>query len=267
MLKIKGLTKKFDNRNVLEDIDLEIKQGDFIAVVGPSGCGKSTLLNIVAGIEKEFEGEYKNDFKKVCVMFQEGGLFPWLTVYENVEFGIKNIITSDAKRRVIVEKYLKMVHLTGFKDFQIKDLSGGMKQRVALARALAYESDMLILDEPFSALDSQTRDILLVQVQKIWMETGKTFLFVTHSVEEGIMLANEIILLSVNPGKVKKRYKIDLSRPRTLSNKEITDYVIKIQEDLKEEVLKVASKEYDKDYNIEEDDILYNPSDDMEYFL
>ncbi|MGL4876063.1 MAG: ATP-binding cassette domain-containing protein, partial [Clostridium sp.] len=166
-----------------------------------------------------------------------------------------------------VEKYLRMIYLERFKFKKVSELSGGMKQRVALARALAYECDLVILDEPFSALDSQTRDMLLLQIQRIWEKTKKTFIFVTHNIEEAVMLSNRIILLSSNPGRVKKMYEIALPRPRTIINKEISEYVVEIQRDLKEEVMKIVEKEYDSNFNSKENDIFYNPSDDMEYYL
>lgn len=269
MLEIKGLKKSFDEneRIILEDINLNIEKGEFISILGPSGCGKTTLLNIIAGIEKEFQGEIISEFSKIAVMFQEGGLFPWLNVYQNVEFPLKLNKVDRENRKKLVEKYLRMVHLSAFKEKLVHQLSGGMRQRVALARALAYDSDILLLDEPFSALDSQIKNILLLQIQEIWRETGKTFIFVTHNVEEAVMLSNRIVLLSVNPGKVKKEYEVHLPRPRTIGNREILDYVIKIQSDLKEEVEKVAKEEYDNDYSIKADDLLYNPADHMDYYL
>jgi NitT/TauT family transport system ATP-binding protein len=273
-LLIEGISKKFvTNRKetiTLDNVNLSIKQGEFICLLGPSGCGKSTLLNIIAGLEKPTAGKvYLND-KEVkdvgvdrAVMFQESALFPWLKVIDNVEFGMKVAGVSKEERREKALKYLKMVHLAKFQNSYIHELSGGMRQRVALARALTLDSEVLLMDEPFSALDSQTKDMLQKELQKIWWETKKTIVFVTHNVEEAVLLGDRVIVMAANPGKVKREFKIELGRPRESQSVDLAYVASEVKEDLREEVEKVAKNEYDNDWNIKEDTILYNSDNDL----
>lgn len=274
LLKVENVSKIFNsNRGTvkpLEEVSLDIKKGEFICLLGPSGCGKSTLLNIIAGLEKSSEGAVYLGDKKVegtgvdrAVMFQESGLFPWLNVIDNVEFGMKIAGVLKDERREKAMKYLRMVHLSKFKDSFIHELSGGMRQRVALARALTLDSEVLLMDEPFAALDSQTKSLLQQELQKIWWETKKTIIFVTHNVEEAVLLADRVIVMSANPGKVKRDIKIELSRPRRLESVDLTYVASEVMKELKEEVEKVASREFDNDWNIEKDSILYSPDSDM----
>ncbi len=183
-LEIKGVSKKFITKNketyTLDNINLSIKKGEFVCLLGPSGCGKSTLLNIIAGLLKSSSGTVSlngNIVKEVgpdkAMMFQESALFPWLNVIDNVEFGMKMAGIPKDERRIKAIKYLKMVHLSKFEKSYVHELSGGMKQRVSLARALTLDSELLLMDEPFSALDSQTKSILQLELQKIWWETKK----------------------------------------------------------------------------------------------
>jgi NitT/TauT family transport system ATP-binding protein len=172
--------------------------------------------------------------------------------------GIKN---EERKRKAM--EYLKMVHLTKFKDSYIHQLSGGMRQRVALARALAIDSQVLLMDEPFSALDSQTRNILQMELQRIWMATKRTIVFVTHNIEEAVVLADRVVVMSTNPGKVKKEFKIELSRPRKPESTDVNYYVRKIMDELREEVEKVAKAEYDGDWSVEKDLFLSNVDSNM----
>ena len=273
-IKVENIEKKFFGKSkvthTLSDINLEFKKGEFICLLGPSGCGKSTLLNIVAGLESPTGGKvYLNDseIKGVgvdrAVMFQESALFPWLKVIENVEFGMKIAGVPKVERREKAMEYLKMVHLTKFKDSYVHELSGGMRQRVALARALTLDSEVLLMDEPFSALDSQTKSILQTELQKIWWETKKTIIFVTHNVEEAVFLADRIIVMSANPGKVKKEFKIELGRPRKVDSLDLAYISSEVMEVLREEVEKVAKKEYDSDWNIKKDSVLYSADTDM----
>lgn len=273
-IKVENIEKKFIGKSkvthTLSDINLEFKKGEFICLLGPSGCGKSTLLNIVAGLETPTEGTvYLNDSKikgvgvDRAVMFQESALFPWLKVIENVEFGMKVAGVSKVERREKAMEYLKMVHLTKFKDSYVHELSGGMRQRVALARALTLDSEVLLMDEPFSALDSQTKSILQTELQKIWWETKKTIIFVTHNVEEAVFLADRIIVMSANPGKVKKEFKIELGRPRKVDSLDLAYIASEVMEVLREEVEKVAKKEYDSDWDIKKDSVLYSADTDM----
>jgi len=273
-LIVEGVTKSFMSKHhkiyTLSDINLEIKKGEFICLLGPSGCGKSTLLNIIAGLVEATEGKViLNDHvvKKAgpdrAVMFQESALFPWQRVIDNVEFGMKIAGLPKEMRREKALKYLKMVHLTKFKDAFIHELSGGMKQRVALARALTLDSEVLLMDEPFAALDSQTKLILQMELQKIWWETKKTVIFVTHNIEEAVLLADRVLVMSAGPGIIKKEFKIQLARPRQLENIDLTYVLADVMKELKEEVEKVAKAEYDNDWNIEKDSILSHSDPDL----
>lgn len=264
-LKIENVNKNFkENKNyVLKDINLTINDGEFICLLGPSGCGKSTLLNIIAGLDAPTSGTLTNNDKEIkgiggdrAVMFQESALFPWLKVIDNVEFGMKMKKVPKGERREKARNYLRMVHLAQFENHYVHQLSGGMKQRVALARALTLDSEILLMDEPFSALDSQIRLILQSEIQRIWKETKKTIIFVTHDVEEAVILADRIIVLSTSPGMVKKEFKIDLPRPRTMENTDAAYYIRDIMKELKEEVNKIAKSQFDGDWDSEESSIL-----------
>lgn len=266
----KQFVAKHKKTHTLEDINVEIKPGEFVCILGPSGCGKSTLLNIVAGLEKSTEGSVTLNGTRIekpgpdrAVMFQESALFPWMRVIDNVELGMKVAGIPIEERREKAIKYLKMVHLTKFQDSFIHELSGGMKQRVALARALTLDSEVLLMDEPFAALDSQTKSMLQMELQKIWWETKKTIIFVTHNVEEAVLLADRVIVMSANPGRIKKDFKIQLSRPRVLENIDLTYVIADVMKELKEEVERVAKAEYDSDWSIEKDTILPNVDSDL----
>ena len=236
----------------LEHINLQVQRGEFLCVVGPSGCGKSTLLHLVAGLERQTAGEVLIDGKAVegtgtdrILIFQELGLFPWLTVAQNVEFGLRMKATAKRERAAKVDQYLRLVHLRQFKDSYIHQLSGGMRQRVALARALATEPDVLLMDEPFAALDAQTRDLLHDELERIWAETGRTIIFVTHNVREAVRLGDRVVLLTFRPGKVKSEYRIELERPRHLEDLEVASTARDILNDLREEINKSLEAEYD----------------------
>lgn len=273
-LTVENVSKTFNSKKnivyTLKDVKLEIKQGEFVCLLGPSGCGKSTLLNIIAGLEESTTGKVTLNGKTIkepgtdrAVMFQESALFPWQTVIENVEFGMKIAGVASTKRKEIALKYLKMVHLTKFQNSYVHELSGGMKQRVALARALTLDSEVLLMDEPFAALDSQTKNILHMELQKIWLETGKTIILVTHNVEEAVLLADRVIVMSARPGLIKKEFKIQLARPRFIENVDLTYMLANVMKELKKEVEKVAKAEYDNDWNIEKDTVLSNVNADL----
>lgn len=253
-LVIREVSKQFRNskKDTLQNVNLEIKEGEFICIVGPSGCGKSTLLNMVAGLEPIKSGEIYLDGEKITgpgadrvVMFQESALFPWLNVMENVKFGMKLAKVPQQEQNERAEKYLRMVQLWKFRNYRIHELSGGMKQRVALARALTMDSKMLLMDEPFAALDKQTKNMLRDEIQKIWMETKKTVLFVTHSVEEALFFADRIVMLSGNPASVKKIISVDIPRPRMIDTADFIEIRAELLSFLRNEVEKVASEEYD----------------------
>ncbi|MDP2922982.1 MAG: ABC transporter ATP-binding protein [Candidatus Omnitrophota bacterium] len=250
-LKIEEVSKHFPTPGgclpVLEKINLEIREGEFICIVGPSGCGKTTLLNIIANLEAVTTGRilYKGKTLPVTgpdrlVIFQELGLFPWLTVQDNVEFGLKVKKTPSAKRKKIADEYLRMVNLIKFKNFFIHELSGGMKQRVALARALVMDPEILLMDEPFAALDAQTRDLLHQELQKIWSHTKKTILFVTHNVREAACLGDRVIVFSAQPASVKASFDINLPHPRQIESPGLMDIVRPIIEELKPEIEKIT---------------------------
>ena len=255
MLKTVGLSKTFKNaaEPALSDINLEIAEGEFICIVGPSGCGKSTLLNLIAGLEKPTEGTITLDGREVLgpgadrvVMFQEPALYPWLNVIDNVKFGMKFAGVPKGEQEKRAEKYLKMVHLWDFREYAVHELSGGMKQRTALARALTMDSRIMLMDEPFSALDKQTINKLRAELEAIWEETRRTIIYVTHSVEEALYFADRIIILADRPGIVKSIVKIDLPRPRQLDSEDFVDIRKHLLDGLKVEVEKIEKEEYDR---------------------
>lgn len=235
----------------LDDINLKVATGEFLCIVGPSGCGKSTLLHLIAGLHSATSGNVMVDEKPVAgpgtdriLIFQELGLFPWLTVAGNVEFGMKMKGISKGERQEKIQQYLRLVHLSQFKDSYTHQLSGGMKQRVALARALASEPDVLLMDEPFAALDAQTRDLLHDELERIWAETGRTIIFVTHNVREAVRLGDRVALLTFRPGRVKREYVIDLPRPRHLEDVDVARTAREILDDLREEINKSLEEQY-----------------------
>ena len=255
MLKTAGLSKTFKNaaEPALSDINLEIEDGEFICIVGPSGCGKSTLLNLIAGLETPTSGSIILDDKEVkgpgadrVVMFQEPALYPWLNVIDNVKFGMKLAGVPKGEQEKRAEKYLKMVHLWDFREYAVHELSGGMKQRTALARALTMDSRIMLMDEPFSALDKQTIIKLRAELEAIWEETRRTIIYVTHSVEEALYFADRIIILADRPGIVKSIVKIDLPRPRQLDSEDFVDIRKHLLDGLKVEVEKIEKEEYDR---------------------
>jgi NitT/TauT family transport system ATP-binding protein len=241
---LQGVTKSFDGRSpvvALESIDLGVRGGEFVCLLGPSGCGKSTLLNLVAGLDRPTAGRVLIDGKPVegpgtdrVMIFQTAALFPWLPVLGNVEFGLRMRGVARNDRQATARRYLRMVHLAEFEHAFVHQLSGGMKQRVALARALALNPDVLLMDEPFGALDAQTRDLLHDELQNIWSDTAKTVLFVTHNVREAIVLGDRVVVLSARPGRVKREFAIDLPRPRQIENYAVVDLSREILEVLKD---------------------------------
>lgn len=235
----------------LKNIDLEVRRGEFLCIVGPSGCGKSTLLHLIAGLQHETSGSIRVDGKAVegtgtdrILIFQELGLFPWLTVRQNVEFGLKMQGLGRTDRKARVRQYLRLVHLSQFEHSYTHQLSGGMRQRVALARALATQPDVLLMDEPFAALDAQTRDLLHDELERIWQETGCTIIFVTHNVREAVRLGDRVVLLSFRPGQVKKEYSIELVRPRHIEEVDVARTAREILDCLREEINKSLAAEY-----------------------
>lgn len=245
-LVLDGLCKRFDNseKDTLHEIDLEVETGEFVCIVGASGCGKSTLLNLVAGLEQPSQGKVLLDGEEVLkpgadrtVMFQEHGLFPWLSVLENVKFGMRMAGFSKEEQNKKAQHYLEMVKLWEYRDYPIHQISGGMRQRTALARSLTMESKVLLMDEPFSALDKQTSNRLREELQRIWMETKQTILFITHSVEEAVYLADRVVVLSPDKGKVAEIVTVELSRPRRVYAPEFVDLRHRILEEVRGEAV------------------------------
>lgn len=246
---IKGLSKRFIKRekylDALKDIHLEIKEGEFVCLLGPSGCGKSTLLRILSQLETPTSGtiqisQSQKNLPLQSMVFQEKGVIPWLTVEDNVAFGLKMRHEHPKKIKTITEEYLYKVGLQQYKHLYPKELSGGMKQRVSIARAFANNPEILLMDEPFAALDEQNKFILQEELLSIWQETKKTVLFITHSIDEALLLADRIILMSSQPGTIVKDIPISLPRPRTIedvrSSKELTQIFIDVWDHLQREV-------------------------------
>ncbi len=260
---LENVTKKYAHNGsslpVLEGINLSVENGEFVCLVGPSGCGKSTLIYLIAGLEKPSSGQVLADGvpvtgpgKERVVVFQEAALFPWLTVQKNVEFGLKMLKVSPEERTAKAAEYLRMVHLTRFANAYPHQLSGGMKQRVAIARALAMDPKILLMDEPFAALDAQTRHLLQLELVEIWKQTKKTILFVTHNVREATALGDKVLEISARPGRIKKGYAIHLPKPRRESDPHLIVIQQRILLSLQEEIAKVV-KDEDMDYLVEKD--------------
>lgn len=254
-INIKDISQNYNNQKTnvlaLENINLDVKKGEFICIVGPSGCGKSTLLNMIAGLISPTKGKILVNNSEITspdpnriLMFQESALFPWLTVIENVEFGLKMRNIDEKKRRSVALEHLKLVHLSKFKDSYVHELSGGMKQRVALARALATDPDILLMDEPFAALDAQTRDNFHIELQQIWSKTKKTIIFVTHNVSEAVCLGDRVIVMTYRPGRIKSEFKVHYPRPRRYrDNPELAKISSDILDSLKDEIDKATKVE------------------------
>jgi len=227
----------------LRETSLEITEGEFVCIVGPSGCGKTTLLNMLAGFVSPSSGSVSIAGRRVTepgpdrgVVFQEVGLFSWLTALRNVEFGLRMAGVPAAERRRRAHEALSLTGMDRFADRYPNELSGGMKQRVGLARALANDPQVLLMDEPFAALDAQSRALMQLEVLKIWHATGKTILFVTHAVDEALLLADRVVVMSANPGRVKESIRIDLPRERDENGPEFN----RIERHLREMVMAEA---------------------------
>jgi NitT/TauT family transport system ATP-binding protein len=234
----------------LKDINLEIKAGEFVCLLGPSGCGKSTLLNAVAGFALPSAGEITVEGRKITgpgpdrgMVFQEYALFPWMTVGQNIAFGLEVQKKEKAEIDLTVNQLLELLHLNDFRDRFPKDLSGGMRQRVAIARVLALDSPIMLMDEPFGALDALTRRNLQDELLRIWNKLGKTILFVTHSIEESIYLADRIVVMTYRPGTVKRDQVVDMPRPRDPSSAAFNDLKRELGRLVMEEQARHASDE------------------------
>jgi NitT/TauT family transport system ATP-binding protein len=244
-LRIEGVSKTFPGRKgnveALLPVNLEVEAGEFVCLLGPSGCGKSTLLSIIAGLEAASSGTIWANDKQVqgpgtdrVLLFQEAALFPWLDVQHNVEFGLRQIGTPAKERRALARRFLELVHLKGFERSYVHQLSGGMRQRVAIARALALNPAILLMDEPFGALDALTRDRLHAELESIWASTRKTVLFVTHNVREAVALGDRVLVFSPRPGQIVREFRIDLPRPRSLEDHRLVDEAAEVLAVLKD---------------------------------
>ena len=237
----------------LDNINLEIAAGEFVCIVGPSGCGKTSLLSLIAGLSFPTRGEVQLNNKPVTgpgtdriLIFQEHGLFPWLTVGQNVEFGMKMNGVKKAERKQKIKHYLQLVHLDQFEDSYIHQLSGGMRQRVAIARALATEPNVLLMDEPFAALDAQTRDLLHDDLERIWRETGCTIVFVTHNIRESVRLGDRVVLMTYRPGRIKNEWKVEMPRPRHIEDVAVAKLSAEILCEMREEITKSMEAEFSR---------------------
>src|SRR3990172_7706226 len=259
VIEVKAVSKTYHDpasgreTRTLENVSLSAADNDFLVLLGPSGCGKSTLLNIVAGLVPHDErgGEVLvhsrrvtgPNPKRMAYMFQDPVLYPWRTVLKNVEFGLEAQRIAKQERRARAMKYLQMVGLESFGDYYPRQLSGGMCQRVALCRALALETDIVLMDEPFGALDEQSRIILGDELVEIWRKVRRTIVFVTHSLTEAVYLGERILLFTARPGRIKATFNVEIPRPRTLESIEFRAVVEKVWNELKEESLKAARRE------------------------
>jgi NitT/TauT family transport system ATP-binding protein len=244
-LRIEGVSKTFSGRarvvEALRPVEMDIAAGEFVCLLGPSGCGKSTLLSIIAGLEDASSGTVLSDGRIVrgpgtdrVLLFQEAALFPWLDVQRNVEFGLREAGKPAKERVATARRFIELVHLKGFERSYVHQLSGGMRQRVAIARALAIDPAILLMDEPFGALDALTRDRLHAELESIWASTRKTVVFVTHNVREAVALGNRVLVFSPRPGRIVREFRIDLPRPRSLEDHLLVDYAAEIMSVLRD---------------------------------
>ena len=235
LVKVRDLVKTFRRGKLEVDairgFDLDVNDGEFVAIVGPSGCGKSTFLHILGGFEKHTSGDLLVDGKPVTspgpdrgVVFQEYALYPWRSVEGNITWGLEVQGVPKAERNAIAERLLAKVGLTHFRNHYPAELSGGMKQRVAIARTLAFDPKILLLDEPFGALDAQNRELMQEELQRIWQDSRKTAIFITHDIDEAVYLADRVIVFTARPGRAKADIRIDLPRPREIEIKKSPQY-------------------------------------------
>jgi NitT/TauT family transport system ATP-binding protein len=254
-LTLRGLSKTYRQASgeqvpALLDVSLDVAPGEFVCLIGPSGCGKSTFLNLIAGLDRPDAGEVLMDGRPVtgpgpdrALLFQEPALFPWMSVVRNIEFALELSGVSTYERRDRAMHWLGTVHLHGFANAQPHEISPGMRQRAALARALACQPEVLLADEPFGALDAQSREILQRELQELWLETRNTFVFVTHNVREAVFLADRVVLMSARPGTLVTEHRISSPRPRAFEDVLLAKVVVDIHDHLLKEVEKVAALE------------------------
>ena len=236
--RLSGVTKTFRDGGapVLEGIDLTVAPGEFVCLLGASGCGKSTLLNIVAGLDAPTRGTVEVPSGRAALMFQESALFPWLTAGGNIDLALRLRGVNKKDRRAETDRLLKLVRLENAYEKRPHQLSGGMRQRVALARALAQDAKVLLMDEPFAALDAITRDVLHEELVRLWEATGLAVLFVTHNVREAVRLGQRVVLLSSRPGRIARQWQVDIPQPRRVEDKAVADLSVEITEHLRKEI-------------------------------
>jgi NitT/TauT family transport system ATP-binding protein len=243
--RLQGVSKAFGGGGggvlALRNVSLELARGEFVCLVGASGSGKTTLLNLLAGLDGPTSGEVHVDGARRALMFQEGALFPWLTAAANIELPLELRGVARAARRRRVEELLGLVQLERFGHLRPHELSGGMRQRVALARALAQDAQLLLMDEPFGALDAITRDTLHDELERIWRQEGLTVLFVTHNAREAVRLGDRVVVLSSRPGRVAATVRVHLPRPRRTASPELSRLAGEVGDRLRQEVLANAS--------------------------
>jgi NitT/TauT family transport system ATP-binding protein len=254
-LSLRGVGKVFrsaggEQVEAVRNVSFDIESGEFVCLIGPSGCGKSTILNLIAGLDRPTEGEVLLEGRPVgkagpdrAVLFQDPALFPWMTVLRNIEFALKLIGVPRDDRTDRAMHWIQKVHLKRFAGARPHELSGGMRQRAALARALACDPEVLLADEPFAALDAQTREILQHELQRVWEETKKTLVFVTHNVREAVFLADRVLLMSAPPGRMMVEQRIIAPRPRQFEDPLLSKLVVDVHDHLIGEVNKVVASE------------------------
>jgi sulfonate transport system ATP-binding protein len=242
VVSVRGVSKAFDDVVALDRISLDVRAGEFVCLVGASGCGKTTFLNLVAGLDTPSVGDLQVA-GQTALMFQEAALFPWLTAARNVDLALRLRKVPRADRARRTEELLKLVHLDGFTGRRPHELSGGMRQRVALARALAQEAEVLLMDEPFGAVDAITRDLLHDELERVWQQTGLSILFVTHNVREAVRLGDRVMVLSSRPGHVVASFDVDVPRPRRIESPEVATLAGAVLDRLREEVRRHAGEQ------------------------
>ena len=238
-VRLTAVTKRFgkdDGAPVLDGIDLTVAPGEFVCLLGASGCGKSTLLNLIADLDPVSSGTIEVPGGRAALMFQEAALFPWLTATANIELALRLRGMGKAQRRAEADRLLRLVRLDGAARKRVHELSGGMRQRVALARALAQQARVLLMDEPFAALDAITRDVLHGELTALWQETGVAVIFVTHNVREAVRLGQRVILLSSRPGRIAREWRVEIGQPRRIEDAEVADLAREITTELHREI-------------------------------
>lgn len=242
-VEISNVSKRYggDTQTVLDGIDVTLEAGEFVCLLGASGCGKTTLLNLVSGLDSPTAGRISTN-GKVSVIFQESALFPWLTAGRNIELALRAAGVPKSERKGRALELLRLVHLEHAYNKRPHELSGGMKQRVAIARALAQDAKILLMDEPFAALDAITRDFLHEEITTVWKERGLTVVFVTHNVREAIRLGQRVLLLSSKPGRIIREWNVDLPQPRNIDDPNVATLAAEITTELRKEISRHAAK-------------------------